>query len=76
MSPDMRRSYPVEMLVRGIAVVAGPLPLVAANRGKNSHDPDVEVQFLADPQTYRSKFLSYLSRTTLSLLFPRWEGQG
>ncbi|GJN89703.1 hypothetical protein Rhopal_002690-T1 [Rhodotorula paludigena] len=54
-SPDSRPSYAVELFARLIASVAGPFPLAAANKGKNSEDPDVEEVFNRDPQTYHGK---------------------
>lgn len=54
-SPDSRPSYAVELFARLIASVAGPFPLAAANKGKNSEDPDVEEAFNRDPQTYHGK---------------------
>lgn len=58
-SPETRPHWMIEKVARAIASVAGPLPLAAANKGKNSEDPLVEQQFLSDPQTYRA-FLSWL----------------
>lgn len=54
-SKETRPHWTVELLARGIASFAGPLPLAAANKGKNSEDPTVEEQFNSDPQTYRAR---------------------
>ncbi|GAA6046870.1 hypothetical protein JCM3770_005684 [Rhodotorula araucariae] len=54
-SPDSRPSVLVELIARVLASVAGPLPLAAANKGKNSEDPLVEEVFNRDPQTYHGK---------------------
>ncbi|BGP15179.1 hypothetical protein JCM10213_008681 [Rhodosporidiobolus nylandii] len=54
-SPESRPSYAVELVARGLAAVAGPLPFANANKGKNTEDPEVEEQFEADPQTYHGK---------------------
>ncbi|ORY91597.1 lysophospholipase [Leucosporidium creatinivorum] len=54
-NPETMPAYPVQLLARGIASFAGPLPLASANKGKNSEDPDVEEQFQRDPQTYHGK---------------------
>lgn len=48
-------AYPIQLLARGVASFAGPLALAAANKGKNSEDPEVEEQFQRDPQTYHGK---------------------
>lgn len=44
-APDSRPSYLVELVARGLASIAGPLPFASANKGKNSEDPSVEEQF-------------------------------
>ncbi|BGP39175.1 hypothetical protein JCM10449v2_003113 [Rhodotorula kratochvilovae] len=54
-SPDSRPSALVELVARALASVAGPFPLAAANKGKNSEDPLVEEIFNRDPQTYHGR---------------------
>ena len=56
-SGETRPHWTVELLARIIARFAGPLPLAAANKGKNSEDPSVEEQFNRDPQTYRASHI-------------------
>lgn len=54
-SQETRPHWAVEAVARGIAYFGGPLPLAAANKGKNSEDPTVEEQFNLDPMTYHGK---------------------
>ncbi|KDE02364.1 hypothetical protein MVLG_07078 [Microbotryum lychnidis-dioicae p1A1 Lamole] len=50
-----RPSYALELIARALASIAGPLPFASANKGKNSEDPTIEIEFNADPQTYHGK---------------------
>lgn len=54
-SPETRPAFLVELVARGISSFAGGLPLAAANKGKNSEDPDIEEEFNRDPNTYHGK---------------------
>lgn len=54
-SPESRPPYIIELIARGLASIAPALPLADANKGKNSEDPEVEEEFLADPMTYHGK---------------------
>ncbi|GAA5892486.1 uncharacterized protein JCM6883_007375 [Sporobolomyces salmoneus] len=54
-SPETRPPFIVELVARLISSFASALPLAAANKGKNSEDPQVEQQFESDPQTYHGK---------------------
>jgi hypothetical protein len=56
----------VEFVGRTISSFLGRLPLAAANRGKNSEDPTVELEFLTDPMTYHVR----LKRKLLSIRSP------
>ncbi|KAL8292096.1 hypothetical protein RQP46_001562 [Phenoliferia psychrophenolica] len=67
-SKETRPHWTVELVARGIASFAGPLPLAAANKGKNSEDPTVEEQFNLDPQTYRKCYGKLRVGTGLAIL--------
>ena len=54
-SAETRPPFVVELVARLISSFASALPLAAANKGKNSEDPEVEQQFESDPQTYHGK---------------------
>ncbi|SCV71074.1 BQ2448_3836 [Microbotryum intermedium] len=74
-APSSRPSYALELVARTLASFAGVVPFASANKGKNSEDPSIEIEFNHDPQTYHGKLriatgLSILSGIThLSTIF-------
>jgi acylglycerol lipase len=54
-SPETRPPYIVELVAKAIRAIAPRLQLAEANKGLNSEDPTIEVQFQHNPQTYHGK---------------------
>lgn len=58
-STESRPAYIFEIIAKTLSYFAGSLPLIYATKGRNSEDPNCELQFEADCMTYRKCLFSH-----------------
>lgn len=72
-STESRPAYIFEVIAKTLSYFAGSLPLIHATKGRNSEDPNCELQFEADCMTYRESCFLIHSPVPLLISKSRWK---